>query len=186
MRLKHYFYVLLTMVMASACSSAEEELKEQVREMAETSELGTIEATVKKIVKVNDSDWYKIGDRNILFSCTAYLKSGLDLSKLTEEDIQIDKKNNAVTLNLPAPQLLSLDLPSEETDLVYSHVTLFRSDFTVEERNAILQQGEKDIRSDYPNLGIVEETKESVTDLFTAFLVQMGYETITITFKENE
>ena len=64
----------LAMLMLVGCSTIinEQAIEGRVRQMAETSELGTVEYTVKKIVKCDDQQRFTIGDRKILFQSTAY------------------------------------------------------------------------------------------------------------------
>mgnify|MGYP004636404603 CR=1 FL=1 len=66
------------------------------------SELSTVEYTVKKIVKATDENYKllgidtnikKKGDRKILFTCTVYLKAGINLSKYDPSETVIDEIN---------------------------------------------------------------------------------------------
>jgi hypothetical protein len=137
---------------------------------------------VKKIVKCNDKQRYTIGDRQILFSSTAYLKAGVRLDNFSEENVVVNDKD--VTVTLPHAELLSFNMPAEETHTVFENYGFFRSRFNAEEQNEILQLGEKDIRDDVPNLGILHDAEENTKDVFVALLSQMGYERINILFKE--
>lgn len=150
--------------------------------MAASAELGTVEYTVKKIVKCDDKQTFAIGDRKILFRSTAYLKAGVDLAGFTADKVQINGKDVIVTL--PHAELLSFNMPAEETETVFENYGFFRSSFSAEEQNQILKLGEKDIREDVPNLGILQDAERNVTDVFTAMLSQMGFQTININFEE--
>ena len=185
MKNKHVFPCLLVAaLMLAGCSSSSKEdlLKQRVQSMAETAELGTVEYTVKKIVKCNDEQKFTVGDRKILFQSTAYLKAGVDLADFTADNVQI--KGKSVTVTLPHAKLLSFNMPAEETETVFEHYGFFRSRFDAEDQNHILQLGEKDIREDVPNLGILEDAEQNVKEVFTAMLSQMGFESITINFEE--
>lgn len=172
----------LATLMLVGCTPKEDVLKKRVQSMAESAELGTVEYTVKKIVKTDDKQWYSVGDRKILFQSTAYLKAGVDLAGFTADKVKIDGQN--VTVTLPPAKLLSFDMPAEETQTVFEHYGFFRSKFSADEQNYILQLGEKDIREDVPNLGILEDAEQNVKEVFTAMLSQMGFKTITINFEE--
>lgn len=174
--------LLMAVLLLVGCTSKEEMLKQRVQSMAESAELGTVEYTVKKIVKCNDKQKFTIGDRKILFQSTAFLKAGVDLASFTADKVQIDGKK--VTVTLPHAKLLSLNMPAEETETVFEHYGFFRSRFDAEEQNQILQLGEKDIREDVPNMGILEDAEQNVKEVFTAMLSQMGFESITIKFEE--
>lgn len=173
---------LLLFSMTSCGNSYEDEIQKKVPQLAEMADLGSVEYTVKKIIKADDiGEWYKIGDRKILFTCTAYLKAGVDLSGFTMENVAIDNKN--VTITLPHAKLLSLNMPADQTKMVYSQVSILRSDFSAEERNNLLRQGEEDIRKDIANIGILNDAETNAADFFKAMLSQMGFETVTVNFE---
>ena len=163
--------------------SKESQIEERVAKLAETAELGTVEYKVKKIVKTNDDQWYSVGNRKILFSSTAYLKAGIKLDGFTTEKIKIDGNN--VTVTLPHAQLLSFNMPADETTTVFENYGFFRSRFNAEEQNHILELGEKNIRDDVPNLGILQDAEKNATEIFTAMLTQMGYDKVTVKFEEE-
>lgn len=184
MKIKKLTYpvLALTLFMLTGCSAKEKQIEQRVQRMAEVAELGTVEYKVKKIVKTNDNQWYSVGDRKILFQSTAYLKAGVKLDGFTADKVQINGKDVIVTL--PHAELLSFNMPAEETETVFENYGFFRSSFSAEEQNQILKLGEKDIREDVPNLGILQDAERNVTDVFTAMLSQMGFQTININFEE--
>ena len=177
--MKKLLLLLLLPAMLVSCRQ-NNELGERIEKMKETAEFGTVEYTIKKIIKANDVRLLAIGDRKILFSCTAYLKAGIDLNNFSIDSVTIN--NNSVTVSLPHAKLLSLNMPSEEIELVYDHVSFFRNGFSSEDRLNLLAQGEADIRNDVVNLGIIEDAEKNAKELFTAMLAQMGFETINIEF----
>lgn len=184
MKKKHLLLLLLMLpsLLFSCTSNAEKELTERIEKMKETAEFGSVEYTIKKLIKANDvGRWYTIGDRKILFSCTAYLKAGIDLNDLTMEDVVID--NNSVTITLPHAKLLSLNMPPEEIQLVYDHVSFFRSGFSSQDRLDLLSQGEADINEDIVNMGITADAEANAADFFTAMLKQIGFENVNIIFE---
>ena len=185
MRIKHVCPTIfaLALLMLAGCTSKKELLQQRVQSMAASAELGTVEYTVKKIVKCDDKQTFAIGDRKILFRSTAYLKAGVDLAGFTANNVQIDGKN--VTVTLPHAKLLSFNMPAEETSTVFENYGFFRSHFSPEERNYIMRLGEKDIRDDVPNLGILDDAEQNVKEIFTALLSQMGFQYINIIFVEE-
>ena len=76
-------------------------------------------------------------------------------------------------------------MPADETYTVFERYGFFRDRFSADEQNQILQLGEKNIREDVPNLGILEDAEKNVTEIFTAMLSQMGFEKINIMFGQN-
>ncbi len=179
--------LILALLAAAGCSrheNVEETVQREVKAISEMRQLGLVEYRVRKIVKANDEgEWYQIGDRKILLSCTAYLKAGLDLAAFNMEDVDIDREAGSVTVTLPHAVLLSLDIPSSEIRLEYDHVTMLRQSFSAEERNALLRQGEKQIRKSVPDLGILEKAEENAVKFFESVFSKMGFTTVEVTFR---
>lgn len=174
--------MLLALCMAGCNPSQEQCLEARLQTMAETAELGTVEYTVKKIVKSSDKQWYTVGNRKILFQTTAYLKAGIKLQDFSADKVQVDRQNN-VTVILPHAQLLSFNMPAEEITTVFEDISFFRSRFSADEQNYILQLGEADIRADVPYLGILEDAENNAKEVFTAMLQQLNYNNINIKFE---
>jgi hypothetical protein len=172
--------------MGAGCSgpNLEETVQREVEAISAMKQLSLVEYRVRKIVKADDEGaWYKIGDRKILLSCTAYLKAGIDLSSFGTDDVRIDRITGSVSVTIPHATLLSLDMPASEIREEYDHVTLLRSSFTAEERNALLRQGEKQIRSSVPSLGILEKADENARRFFESVFQKMGFTTVEVSFR---
>jgi hypothetical protein len=178
--------ILFVLFVLASCEQKTNKIEEWTGKISTLPELGTVEYVVSKVVSANDdATWYKLGDRKILFSCKAIIKAGIDLSKLTEDDIQANYKKKSITINLPKPELLSFNMQPEDIALVYSKIASIRSSFSHADRLNILTQGEKDIKEDIPNLGIIDDAEKNAKLFLEAFLKRAGYEKISIKFKEN-
>ena len=71
---------ILAGVQGCSRPDGDEEVRQEIESIMTMKELGLVEYRVRKIIKADDQgEWYKIGDRKILLSCTAYLKAGIDL-----------------------------------------------------------------------------------------------------------
>lgn len=152
-------------------------------ELQAIAELGTVEYTVTKVIKFDDPGaWYTVGDRKLLFSTTAYLKAGVNLSLFSMKNVKIDEDKKSIVVTLPHAELLSLNMPPAQNKLAYKKVGIARQDFSVEERNKLLRQSEKEIREEVPDLGILQDAEKNATDFFNALLYQMGFETVTVKF----
>lgn len=190
---KTLFYLIaaVTMLLAVSCTnqdagktSLEKKLNQKMSEMSEVAELGSVEYTIEKVVKASDdAEWYKLGDRKILFKCTAYLKAGIDMSKFDATKVSINEEQKSIVLTLPKAELLSFNMPPEKAVLAYEKVATFRSNFSASDRNKLLQLGEKDIREDVPNLGILADAEKNASSFFKALLGQLGFEMVTIKFE---
>lgn len=181
-----FFVLLLTALMLSGCAERvpEDTTQREIEAISRMRELSLVEYRVRKIVKANDEgEWYKIGDRKILLSCTAYLKAGIDLSGFSAENVDINRLDGSVTVTVPHAKLLSLDMPASEIREEYDHVTMLRHSFSAEERNALLRQGEKQIRSSVPSLGILEKAEENARRFFESVFTKMGFTSVEVVFE---
>lgn len=181
-----FFVLLLTIFMVPGCSERvpEDTTQREIEAISQMRELSLVEYRVRKIVKANDEgEWYKIGDRKILLSCTAYLKAGIDLSGFSAENVDINRLDGSVTVTIPHAKLLSLDMPASEIREEYDHVTMLRQSFTAEERNALLRQGEKQIRNSVPSLGILEKAEENARRFFESVFTKMGFTSVEVVFE---
>lgn len=192
--MKKCTYLILAaavMLLCTSCSklglkkvSLEQKLSEKMSQITDVAELGTVEYTVTKVVKASDdASWYKVGNRKILFDCTAYLKAGIDMSKFDGTKVQVNEEKKSVVVTLPQAELLAFNMPPEKAKLVYENVSTFRSNFSAADRNHLLQLGEKNIREDVPNLGILKDAEKNASDFFKAMLGQLGFEIITVKFE---
>ncbi len=173
------------LVLASCTSALEKSLETKMQSFKETADFGSVEYTVKKVIKANDvGEWYKVGDRKILFTSTAYLKAGIDMTEFTMDNVVVNGKD--VVVMLPKSKLLSINMPANEIQLVYDQVSFLRSSFSAEERTALLKQGEEAIIADINNLGILTDAEKNAQDFFQAMLKQIGFETVTINFRNDE
>jgi hypothetical protein len=162
------------------------QLEEWTGKLSTLPELGTVEYVIGKVIKADhEATWYKFGDRKILFTCKASLKAGIDLSKLTNEDIKTNFKQKSISITLPKAELMTLNIKPEEIFLVYEKRTLFRSSFTNDERNSILVQGEKSIRENVSELGILDDAEINAKIFMESFLRRAGYKIINISFKDK-
>lgn len=172
--------VLACLLFAAACKRESDRVAQvlQVRDMAE---LATTEYSVTKIVKASDDKtWYKFGDRKILMSVEADIKAGIDLSQLTKDDVRIQGKS--IRVDLPAPVIISLNLPPEKIKVAFQEIGVLRDPFDNAARDALLAQAEVQIRKSIPVTGILAETEKNTRNLLTNFLQQAGYENIDIRF----
>ena len=176
--------VLLTSPGCGGRAVVEETVHREIEAITAMRQLSLVEYRVSKIIKADDEgQWYKIGERKILLSCTAYLKAGIDLATFGPDDVVIDWSGKRVSVTIPHATLLSLDIPTSEIREEYDHVTMLRHSFTAEERNALLRQGEKQIRDSVPSLGILEKADENARRFFESVFGKMGFETVDVSFR---
>lgn len=171
--------VVSCMLLLLCSCRPEKDPADAVLQLREMSQLATVEYSITKIIKASDDQtWYKLGERRILMSCRATVKAGIDLSQLQPSDISIS--DGQISLRLPHAKILSLNIRPEDIRTEFQEVGIFRSDFTAAERNALMAQGEAQIRKSIEATGILL-TAESNAGLFIGNLLrQMGYEKVNI------
>jgi hypothetical protein len=79
-----------------------------------------------------------------------------------------------------------MNMPAEEIKCEFLKVGMMRQDFTTEDRNNLLVQGEESIRGDIKSYGIIEKAKENAIIFFESLLQQAGFEDINVVFTSKE
>ena len=160
-----------------------QQLEQKLKYMAgPAAELGTVEYTISKIIKVDHDVFYKYGERKVLFSSRSTMKAGINLSKFSVDNVIVDKKNNTITVKLPKAEILSFNMPAEDVKLEYSRTSGLRHDFTATERNELLKQAEENIKNDAPNLGIFKEAEDNMRLLVEGILSGAGFNEVVVEF----
>ena len=158
---------------------------ETIMALQNLQNLATVEYTVTKVVKASDDiAWYKPGERKILITCQASVKAGIDLASLQPDDIEI--KGKSIRIKLPEPKMLTVNMSPENIKVAYSEIGLLRDDFTSAERNALVAQAEKQVWNAGEALGIVAQAKLNTQTFMTNFLMQLGFEKISLTYDNKK
>lgn len=158
---------------------------ERIDQIRSERQLELVEYEISKIVKTVDKGaWYQIGKRKILLTCKAYLQAGVDLTDFNPmTDVVIDEEKKSVTITLPSPTLLSMEMPLQEVMVEDSQATWFRNEFSMAELNTILRLGEQQILDSVPILGILDEAKQNARLFFEPALKHMGFTYVHVAFK---
>lgn len=180
--MKYIYICMLPLLFLFSCAEKPAD-KVDVYEIRNIGLLSTTEYTIGKVVKLkDDKTWYKYGDRNILISCKAKVKAGVDLTAVGIEDIQAD--GGKVSIALPAPAILSVTMDPDQVQVELEEVNGFRLGFSQDEKNRILALGEKSIRANLSQTSILQTAAKNARIFVTDFYKQLGFDDITITFKQ--
>ena len=183
MRNFHDVRTILFLFVTALLSSCKREppARDTVLQLRELSELATTEYTLTKIVKASDDQtWYKFGDRRILISCKAVVKAGIDLSELKDSDVRVN--GEGISVRLPKARIVSIDIRPEDIRTEFQEVGVFRSDFSAEERNLLMQQAEARIREQALETGILQTAQTNASLVLGNLLRSMGYKTVDLGF----
>lgn len=179
------FGIAATAILVSSCGGKNhaEELENQIKNMGgDAAQLGSVEYTISKIIAVDHDVFYKIGERKILFSTLSTMKAGVDLSAFCADSVKVNTKAGTIDIRLPKAKVLSFHMPAENIKMEYSKTGMLRSNFTVEERNEILKQGEEAILNDAESIGILKDAEDNVRTIFESLLAGAEFNKINITF----
>ena len=169
--------------------SRKEKAIQVIDKIKSEKQLGLVEYEVQKIVKAKDEGhkfFFIQSKKEILCSCTAYLKAGIDLGGFNPmTDVSIDPDETMITLTLPAPTLLSLNMPIDGVEILYEK-TKNSQGFRLAELNDLLRQGEAQIRASAPELGILEDAKRNARLFFEPLLKRLGFTSVQVEFKEDK
>lgn len=139
--------------------------------------LGTQEKKLLGIIKVNKAHFAANTQATIL--------SGVDLNKLTPEDIEIEE--NKIEISLPHVEILDFSYPFS-TYKIDSSITrntfLNKIDITDHENFYLL--AELDIRNNLQYTGVKESTETNTRVLIEGILKNLGYQEIYISFKKGQ
>jgi len=152
------------------------------RTLKDLAELATIEYSVTKIVSYKDVAWY--GDRKILFETAATVKAGIDLNELADQDIKLEG-DSGVTVSLPQPKILLFNMKPEQMREIFNESGVLRSNFSNEEKDGLLSQGEIDIRAKVATMDILQRAARNARILIESWLKKMGFTAVRVVFKEK-
>ena len=112
------------------------------------------------------------GER-VLLVATGDVEAGVNLAKLGEDDVRVDRE--MVTIRLPEPEILSVSLDEEETrvyDRDFGPLNFRPDDGLVEEaRDGALDKIEKAARDE----DILDQAKQNAENSIRAFVTTLGF-----------
>jgi hypothetical protein len=176
---------IIFILLLSSCRHKEKErdLPSTILAIQETGKLATAEYTLTKIIRASDDQtWYKIGDRKILMSCEAHLKAGIDLQRLNKNNFDV-QDDSTIAVVLPHAQLFSVDIPPGMIQVAYQDIGVLRDPFSAAEREQLLGQAERQIRSLAASLGILGTAETNAVTYMQKVLQQAGYKHVSVTFE---
>jgi hypothetical protein len=164
------------------CTGKKEAPKPVVFSLQQIGKLATAEYQITRIVKASDNQtWYKVGNRKILISCTASVKAGIDFTQLKPQ--QVAEQEEKVFVQLPRPEILTLNIPPDGIKVAYTDVGVFRDPFSSTEINAIMRTAENQIRRQVNGLDILATARTNASAFVTRFLTTAGFKEVYVSFQ---
>ena len=177
-------------MLGAACTKQPEENAWQ-KSMRQAAELGTVQYTVQKVVSNNDESWKIFGDRKILFSFKAEIKAGIDMEKFDPQSVRVSenkrKGTKKISLELPQPKIFTYNIRPEDVNMLYSEVSLLRTEYSNKERDEIVAKGLWELKTDKELTAMILRDARLNAESFVEMLLRRnGFTNVEITFKEED
>lgn len=171
--------ILLMLLTAAILSCGKRVNEDQLRsEVTAIPMLYTVEAEVQVMVEGHGrngaNEWKALfGKRDIIIPVKANVKVGIDLSKLTDIDIQGDK----VYITLPDP-VIQLESTQVLWDEVVTDVSGMRDRFSATEKEFLTKQGKEKIMAQLPDMDLVLPAQEHAEQVIGNLIAALGYKAV--------
>ena len=154
-----------------------------VQQVQTLSDLVTVKYVMEKVIILDDppsslAGQFFEGDNRILLLAHGVVKAGIDLKKLTVNDLMVSGKK--ITVHLPPAQITDAYLDEKQTKVVDWKRGFFR-DFDKDLETAARQNAVDDIRRAARQNGILNDADERARLELAGFLHQAGYEQVEFT-----
>lgn len=197
-----YFFLLFSLF-ATSCKEKEKQV-DIFSQLQEVNRLELARMTVGKVGMISDPDYrdakgwenkasalfntMKIGTRIGVYSYDTYIIAYLDLSKLTPDDIEIDKENSIARITLPPVEIMT-DGREPQLHEEHSRVTGLRSSITPSERARLKAQMAREVKQELTNKRDAFQSLQASAEIkgkawLSELLDNWGYKT-EITFRKS-
>jgi hypothetical protein len=182
-------FFILSVFLLNSCKEKPINRAMVVAQLKSSAELSTTEFVVSKVIMAKKQKSFmsiNLGKEATFMSRTkAYIKAGIDLSKLKPEDLKIE--NTSISIELPAVEITNFSYPAEDFETIdkYSDEG-FWNRFSVDNKDFIFRQGESAIRESLPDLHLDKTTEANTRVFFDKLLKNMGFTEVYIQFKETK
>lgn len=159
-----------------------------VARIKDAAKLATTETVIEKIVIGNKKKMilriFTLDQARIVCYSEARIKAGIDLKKMTSEDVKIDGKK--IELMLPAVEVINFSYPFNRfrIDSTLLDNGLFAK-ISISDMEEFYRLAELDIRTQLPYMGITESTETKTRQMMESLLKSLGFEEIYIQFRKG-
>lgn len=154
-----------------------------VEQIKNLNSLATAEAYVKAVIEQEDNKLFgqKIGvdvpgtKRKVLLIVPGKVLAGVDLSKLSKADIQVDEKNKTIKIHIPRAKILQE--PALMTDQVklFSVEGIFREKVDWKEGYTLADEARQLIKKEAVEQGLLQKAEENAIQSLEQFFEHIGY-----------
>lgn len=163
-----------------------------LEQMKDLSTLTTAEAYVKVIIEKEDNQIFGKQieanfpgtKRKILLVVPGSVAAGVDLSRLQEDQLEINEETKVISIELPKADFLQDPAVNFDEVETYSLAGLFRSDVNWEEAYSLMAEAKEKMKEEATEQGIFSIAEANAEKTLKKFYEQLGYN-VTIHFISN-
>jgi hypothetical protein len=152
-----------------------------VQQIQSLSELVTVKYVLEKVVAYDDpkyfADLIPLGDNKLILLAHGVVKAGVNLSKLTNDDVRIS--DGKITLTIPNSTLTDAYLDDKHTQILDRQTGLLRR-FDKDLERTARQYALAEIQRGARQAGIEREANERAREQLTTLLKTLGYKDVEI------
>ena len=151
-----------------------------LKQVQTLSQLVTVEYVLERVEVWNDPPknllgQFLAGDNRILILAHGIVKAGVDLSKLTPEDLRIEGKK--IVVHLPSGEITDAYLDDSQTKVI-ERTTGFLRTFDKNLEQHIREQSVDDLRRAAFRGGIIQDAEERAQAQLANLFLQLGFEKV--------
>jgi len=144
-----------------------------VQQVQALSDFVTVKYVMEKVVILEDAKWY--GENRVLLLAHGTVKAGIDLKRVTPDDITTSGKK--ISLRLPPPQITDAYL-DDKLSQVIDHTTGLLRVFDKDLEQTARENAVDDIRRAARNAGILDDANHRAQLELEIFLRDAGFKQV--------
>lgn len=160
---------------------------EQIQELAT---LATAEASVKVVIKQTDNKLFGKDiqvdfpgtKREVLLIVPATVVAGVDLKKITSDDLKVDEAEKKLNIILPRAKLIQDPAIQMDKVSTFSDEGLLRGDVKWDEGFDLAAEAQKKIKEEAIDIGLLQTAEASAEKVLKEFFSNLGY-SVEVSFK---
>ena len=144
-----------------------------VEQVQTLSDLVTVKYVLEKVVILEDVKWY--GENRVLLLAHGIVKAGIDLKRITADDVTISGKS--ISIKLPQPQITDAYLDDKQSRVI-DHTTGLLRVFDKDLEQTARENAVDDIRRAARDAGILKDADQRARLELELFLREAGFEQV--------
>lgn len=149
-----------------------------VTQIQALSQLVSVKYVFEKVVNLDDYKWY--GQNRLLMIAHGVAKAGVDLQKVTRDDVLI--RGDHIAITLPRPVLTDVYLEENRTEVLERSTGLLRL-FDQQMEQEARRQALEEIRKTARAAGILKDAEERTRLQLTVLARAAGFQAVEIHFR---